>query len=503
MKKWLSFLFVAIVLCWAANSFAAMGYVSAKSSDVDIKLFGSEQMWPTFIHNASFNSDDKDHDWIGREDGHEQQFDIRNQFRMGWKITGDKWSGMFILEDDVNATKTNIDRVENGNNGSAAFGLEKLEFHYNFSKCFIWEMGWNGKALDVKTGGLVYTDDHPFIGFKGAGKNWKYEVLFLAIRNDGKDGLHIRNGVNNFSGVQDNLFAYTAKLYYTFDTGSGKLTFAPFFAYQQNSIARANSYYFGTELFGKLGIVVPRFEFVYVTGKEDGVALANGNKDDLDIGAWAGFWSLEFDLNKAFNPYFGMWYISGDDDGNDGDADDFVGITNIAKFTPTFGMGYGDSLTDTNIVLGTVLYSINPTLANIPALLNDKAGLPGYKGYGAIGGASYVGSPGIIFYGVGFKGNLSDIVAKGVSYKIQGYYMEYESTGALEDYYSALKGKKVSIDEEMGWGIAWNLKYQLNKHFYILNTLNIFDPGDGIEDRWGKDYDDTMITNTTEFAWKW
>ncbi len=500
MKKWLSFLFVAIVLCWAANSFAAMGYVSAKSSDVDIKLFGSEQMWPTFIHNASFNSDDKAHDWIGREDGHEKQFDIRNQFRMGWKITGNKWSGMFILEDDVNATKTNIDRGEDGNKGygSSQFGLEKLEFHYNFSKYFIWEMGWNGKALDVKTGGLVYCDDHPFIGFKGGDKNWKYEVLFLAIRNDGstkeynKNGAkiaHVRPGINHFSGVQDNLFAYTAKLYYTFDTGSGKLTFAPFFAWQQNQIARADAYYFGFELFGKLGIVTPRLELVYVTGKQDGVTLANGTKDDLDIGAWAGFWSLEFNLNKAFNPYFGMWYIQGDGDGNDGDAEDFQGITNIAKFTPTFGMGYGDSLTDTNIVLGTVLYSINPTLANL------KAGL--YSGYGGIGGVNTTGSPGVIFYGLGFKGNLSDVMAKGLSYKLQGYYMEYEDTGAMEDYY----GK--SIDEEMGWGIAFNLKYQINKHFYILNTFNVFDPGDGIEDKWGNDYDDTMYTNTTEFAWKW
>ncbi len=489
MKKWLGFLFVAIILCWSANSFAAMGYVSAKSSDVDIKLFGSEQMWPTFIHNASFNQDNNALNWIGREDGHEQQFDIRNQFRMGWKITGNKWSGMFILEDDVNATKTNIDRGENGNNGygSSEFGLEKLEFHYNFSKSFIFELGWNGKALDVKTGGLVYTDDHPFLGFKGAGKNWKYEVLFMAIRNDGANAkTHIRPGVN-FSGVQDNLFAYTAKLYYTFDTGSGKLTFAPFFAWQQNSIARADAYYAGFELFGKLGMVTPRLELVYVGGKQDGVKLANGKTDDLDISAWAGFLSFEFSINKAFNPYLGLWYISGDGDGNDGDAEDFQGITNIAKFTPTFGMGYGDSLTDTNIVLGTVLYSINPTLAN----------LKGGSGYGAIGGSARTGSPGVVFYGLGFKGNLSDVVAKGVSYKLQGYYMEYEDTGAMEDYY----GK--SIDEEMGWGLAWNLKYQISKHFYILNTFNVFVPGDGIEDKWGNDFDDTMITNTTEFAWKW
>ena len=482
MKKWFSFLFVAIALCWAANSFAAMGYVSAKSSDVDIKLFGSEQMWPTFIHNANFNSDSNTLDWIGREDGHEQEFDIRNQFRMGWKITGNKWSGMFILEDDVNATKTNIDRGENGNNGysSGYFGLEKLEFNYQFSKTFIWQMGWNGKALDVKTGGLVYCDDHPFIGFKGAGKNWKYEVLFLAIRNDGANaGTHIRPG-SVFKGDNDNLFAYTAKLYYTFDTGSGKLTFAPFFAWQQNQIARADAYYAGFELFGKLGIVTPRFEIVYAGGNKDTAT------DNLDISAWAGFLSFEFDLNKAFKPYFGGWYITGDGDANDGDIDNFQGITNIAKFTPTFGMGYGDAFTDTNVTLGMVLYSINPTL------IGTKGG-----GYGAIGGSGYGDCPGIIWLGLGTKGNLSDVWAKGLSYKIQFYYARYEDTGALED----IKGK--NIDEEMGWGTTFLLKYALNKHFYIMNTTTIFDAGDGIQDYWGSSYDDTMIASTFEFAWKW
>jgi len=493
MRKWITFMIVALALAFATSAFAGMGYVSAKSNDVDIKLFGSEQMWPTFIHNADFNKDATALDKIGRENGYEKQFDIRNQFRMGWAIKGDKWTGMFILEDDVSATKSDIDRAEDGGHDSSDFGLEKLEFTYAFSKYFVWEMGWNGKALDVKTGGLVYCDDHPFIGFRGAGENWKYEILFLSIRNDGADaGTHIRPG-SRFTGVQDNLFAYTAKLYYTFDTGSGKLTVAPFFALQDNQIARANAYYFGLEVFGKLGVVVPRFEVVYVTGTQDGVLLANGTTKDLDIDAWAGFWSFEFDLDKAFKPYFGMWYISGDGNGNDGDAEDFQGITNIAKFTPTFGMGYGDSLTDTNLTTGTVLYSINPTL--LP--LWTGAGM----GYGAIGGSGRTGSPGVVFYGLGFKGDLSDVVAKGVSYKLQGYYIEYEDTGALEDY--GLPSGKASMDEEMGWGIALNLKYQINKHFYIMNTTNIFDPGDGIEDFWGDDYDDTMYTTTFEFAWKW
>ncbi len=502
MKKWLFAVVLTFLLALPVGLFAGMGYVSAKSSDVDIKLFGSEEFQPTFIYNADFDSDAEVADWIGREDGHEQQFDIRNQFRMGWLILGNKWKGMFILEDDVNATKSNIDRGEDNGADSSDFGLEKLDFSYTFNKYFTLEMGWNGRALDIKTGGLVYTDDHPFFGFKGAGKNWKYEILALFIRNDGSTKKapynHVRPGAH-FSGHQDDLIAYTAKLYYTFGTEYGKLTVAPFFAFQDNQIARAQSYYFGLELFGKLGIVVPRFEFVYVGGSQDGYTEYKDGEvyktdEDADISAWAGFLSFEFDLNKAFKPYFGGWYISGDDSGDDDDINNFQGITEIQKFTPTFGLGYGDSFTDTNLHDGTVLYGLNPVLLGI----TKKIPL----GYGEIGGAGRSLQPGIWWIGLGFKGDLSDIVYKGLTYQIQGFYCEYEDTGALEDFFGA------SIDEEMGWGGALKLKLALNKHFSIENVTNVFVPGDGVEDlnklQFGLDNaDDTMVTTTFNFKWAW
>ncbi len=507
MRKWIYLMVLVFALALPVSMFAGMGYVSAKSSDVDIKLFGSEEFMPTFIYNADFKSGKEIADWIGREDGHEQQFNIRNQFRMGWLILGNSWKGMFILEDDVNATKTDIDRSfeDDAGWGSNEFGLEKLDFSYTFNKYFTLEMGWNNRTLDVKTGGLVYTDDHPFFGFKGAGKNWKYEILALIIRNDGAHTkpwngarIHVRPGAH-FSGHQDDLMAYTAKLYYTFGTPYGKLTFAPLFAFQDNQIARAESYYMGFELFGKLGIVVPRMEFVYVGGKQDGYnEYQNGKlvKTDVsaDISAFAGFLSFEFDLNKAFKPYVGGWYIQGDDDANDKDIHNYMGITEIQKFTPTFGLGYGDSFTDTNIHDGTVLYSINPILVGV------ANGIP--MGYGGIGGAGKALQPGIWWIGLGFKGDLSDVVYKGLTYKIQGFYAQYEDTGALEDFF----GK--SIDDDMGWGTGLKLKLALNKHFSIENTTCVFVPGDGVKDLNNVQYgikggDDTMVTSTFNFKWVW
>ena len=501
MKKFIYLIALVCALVLPASLFAGMGYVSAKSSDVDIKLLGSEEFQPTFIYNADFDSDHEVADWIGREDGHEQQFDIRNQFRMGWMILGNKWKGFFLLEDDVNATKTNIDRSWEDNRGwgSNEFGLERLDFEYMFNKYFTLEMGWNVRALDIKTGGLVYADDHPFFGFKGAGKNWKYEIMALFIRNDGSiSGRHIRPGAH-FSGHQDDLIAYTAKLYYTFGTSYGKLTVAPFFAAQDNQIARAQSYYFGLELFGKLGIVVPRFEVVYVTGTQDGYTeYKNGavykTDEDADIDAWAGFLSFEFDLCKAFKPYIGGWYIEGDDDASDDDINNFQGITGIQKFTPTFGLGYGDSFTDTNLHDGTVLYSLNPILLGVTKRIP--------LGYGGIGGAGRSFQPGIWWIGLGFKGDLSDVVYKGLSYKLQGFYAEYDDTGALEDFFGQ------SIDDNLGWGVQLKLDLALNKHFTIENTTVVFDPDDGVKDlnkaQFGlRGADDTMVTSTFNFKFVW
>jgi len=504
MKKWVYLLALVFALALPVSLFAGMGYVSAKSSDVDIKLFGSEEWFPTFIYNADFKSGKEVADWIGREDGHEQEFDIRNQFRMGWMILGNRWKGFFILEDDVNATKTNCDRefADDKGHGSNEFGLERLDFEYTFNKYFTWELGWNVRQLDIHTGGLVYGDDHPFMGFKGAGKNWKYEIMMLSIRNDGSiSGRHIRPG-SHFSGHQDDLFAYTGKFYYTFGTPYGKLTISPFFAAQDNQIRRAQSYYMGLELYGKLGIIVPRFEVVYVTGTQDGYTeYKNGSiyKKDVNsanIDAWAGYLSFEFDINKAFKPYVGGWFIEGDDNADDKDIHHFQGITGIMKFTPTFGLGYGDSFTDTNLHDGTVLYSLNPILIGI-----TNKNMP--FGYGGIGGtAARAYQPGIWWVGLGFKGDLSDVVYKGLSYKIQGFYAEYEDTGALEDFYGT------HISKDLGYGGALQLKLALNKHFTIINTTCVLDPQDGVKKlnllQFGlHGADDTMVTSTFNFKYVW
>ncbi len=83
---------------------------------------------------------------------------------------------MAILESDLTYDKRNTDRGEinskdreTGKSGNS-FGVEKLEFTYDFSSLgvpTILETGWKTKNLDLQTGGVLYGDDHPILDLGG------------------------------------------------------------------------------------------------------------------------------------------------------------------------------------------------------------------------------------------------------------------------------------------------------------------------------------------------
>jgi len=74
------------------------------------------------------------------------------------------------------------------NNGMSGedFGIEKLEAGYRFSYLNLpvrLSAGWNDKFLD-RTSGILYGDDHPFIGLNGTVKNVDYMFLYITILDD-------------------------------------------------------------------------------------------------------------------------------------------------------------------------------------------------------------------------------------------------------------------------------------------------------------------------------
>lgn len=475
-KKTLIFLAAMLLIMGATTAMAEVGTgeVTAKSGDVDINIFGSLKTYPHFMNNADFNDDDTDFDWLLDESGYldDDTVTVRTEARLGFAGKGKNWNFMAILEGDFVFDKNNTDRGARANEidddigmTGEDFGIEKLEYTYDFSSHgapMTLETGWNTKWLDIETGGLLYGDDHPYIGLKGTINDIAWEALSLFIYDDaGTVGLG--------DADQQDWEAYTLR----FSFPVQDLKVMPFYAYSHNKAMDADVHYLGAQTFGKLGKLTPRAEFVYAYGDKDDYI----GGDDADISAWAAFAALEVNVSEMINPYFGGQIITGDDNANDDDIEAYNPITNIARYTPTFGMENA-FIYRLVPVLGSHLYS------------NDTTMLGANGGYGGISNSAKAESPGMYSMGLGTKGKEGKF-----SYKTQFQYFWFEETGALED----LEG--ISIDDEIGWEFDLQLTYHFTNHFSIGNVISIFDPGDGIEDLRGPDFDETAYLDTIELIW--
>jgi len=476
MKKSYLALLVSIIfiLATVGSSFAAMGEgtVSAKKG-VDLTLFGSNRFIPTYCSNMNDFDSDKE-DWVTLDEGGwGAGFFVRNELRLGFAGKGENFGFRVILENDIHYSKNNVDRNTYGTWGNTSsdfggeFGVERSKFWYDFGPVRL-TTGWDVMFQDIKTGGLVYGDDHPFIALSGKmGDIGSWQAYMLLIEDS--DDL---NGT--FSGKYRDSDWYTYKSKLNFKVAG--LTVSPFATFSDmrkgsQGIGNSQAYYLGCEVYGKIGPIMPSFEAVYVGGTINDAA--EGGTDDYDISSYALFASVKVALMPEFQPYVGGYYVAGDDDNTDNDAEGFVGVTNIARYTPTFGME-GAYMYEHIFGLGSPLYALTP----------ERLGDPNAQ-YGGIGGSGTGNNPGLIHVGMGPTGKICD-----TSYKVQACYMWF----AEED------GLGLS-DDEIGLTIDAQAKYALSPNFSISYTISGLLPGDGVEELKGED-DIAWITRA-EFVWKW
>ena len=490
MKKFCLFAALAAFLLWPLASFGAMGEMSPKSKDISVQFFGSLKTYPTWMQDLDFGGNNG-LDWMVDENGVMSDFNIRNELRMGWVGKGKNFDFLIILESDFNLDKENTDRgaVKNGINAGVLdsgmtgedFGVEKLDVGYNFGPFRI-HTGWNTRFLDIMTGGLVYGDDHPYIGFTGKiGPNVSFELDYTSIYDETGTNTH---NLSPFDGDALDWRVYSVKLKYRIPSGMAKgFVISPFYAYSDNNENTTNNAkvsYFGIEAYGKIGMITPRLEVAYANGDTDSYP----GVQSYDIDAWAAYASVDINIMPEFVPYFGFRFETGDGDATDGDIDAFNAITDIARYTPTFGMENA-IIYRAVLGLGSHLYSGNfnwlPTL--------NGATTPGY---GGIGNSSSGDAGGLIMVGLGVRGKVNKR-----TYKAQYMHFEMEDTGALEDVLAR------NVDEEMGDEFDLRVAYSFGKHFTMADCLSVFNPGDGVEDVWGAGYDDTAYINTIELIWKW
>ncbi|OEU73276.1 MAG: hypothetical protein BA874_12560 [Desulfuromonadales bacterium C00003068] len=467
MKRLLMLIAVLVAVSLAAPSWAA------------IEFFGTAKVKPTYYSNFDFNDDVNDK-FVVNEGGLVKGAHMRSELRLGWKAAGDKWSVKMIAEADVIMQKDTADRsfyanaTKDGNpNTGGEFGIERVELLYKFNPAFELQTGWDIRALDIKSGGLLYGDDHPFIGFRGqVAENTKYELLFLPIQN-----MTSLQGSGPFDSDEVNDWrVYSLKL----NQQVGGFNLSPFFAYSDNDSREAQVAYYGFEVTGKAGAFKPSFEIVAADGDFD-----NGK----DISSWAMYAGVEMDVCKAFTPYVAFRYTQGDDDANDDDVDGWVGITDIGRFTPLMGMDGGILSEDLGQSYGATLYSYSPERSPLAAGLDAD-------NYGGISNGGKGNNPGQVLLAVGAKGDLSSMVDK-LSYKTQVFFIWYDETGNLAN----VKDPVSDVDDYAGTTFDFQLKYAVDTNFSVDYIFGVFLPGSGLEDQ--LDSDDVAMTNCLSLSWKY
>jgi hypothetical protein len=433
----------------------------------DVSFFGYARVIPTYYSNFDFDKNTPDAA-IATEAGNANGETIRAELRLGWKAGGDKWKIMMTTESDLLYSQFNVDR-SSGSNGSF-FGIERAEFTYAFSPALELITGWPISAADIGTGGVLYGDDHPIIGFRGkVTDNFKYQLLYIPIVNA---------PVANQSTVSGDWRAYLLKPEFSFGTGGVKMSLNPILMFSDNRANNAKIMYYGLEGIGQFGFIKPSFEVIYADGEFRGTSR--------DIKSYAAFAGVEIGLSKAFNPYIAGRYTRGDDNSGDNDVEGFVGITDIGRFTPLMGMDgniLGESMS-AGTYYNSFLYSYAPDRANGGSAANN---------YGGFGNVSSGNNPGSKILAVGARGDVNEQF----SYKAQVFGIWFDKTENLPHPKSSVKA-----DSYAGTEVDVMLKYAFSKNFYASYIFSAFLPGDGIKDQQPSTADDTYASlHTVNLFW--
>lgn len=447
----------------------------------EMEFFGTAKFKPTFYSNFDFDSNRADKPALN-EGGWASGEHIRSELRFGWKAKGDNWRVKMIAEADVIMEKDTADRSfyvgavkENQPNSGGEFGIERAEMGYTFNEALDLSAGWDIRYLDLKSGGLLYGDDHPFIGLRGAlGESTQYQLLYLTVQN--RDQINVSD-----SPSTDDWRAYTLKVDQTIKFGNSSVTLSPLVAFSDNTARNIGVTYFGLESLGNFGPVNYAFEVIGASGDFRGGSPKSVSSSALYAGA-------EMPINKMFKPYVALRYTQGDADKNDNDVEGFVGITDIGRFSPLMGM-------DGNILGEHLASGASPYGASLYAYAPERA--VGGDGYGGIGNGGSGNNPGQKLIAFGTKGAF----ASNWSYKAQAFFIWYDETGNLPNPDNP--GQKV--DDYAGTTFDLQAKYKFSKNFAIDYIFSTFVPGDGIKDQAdtanGIKYDDNAYVNMLTLAW--
>lgn len=494
----------ALIMFTGSQALAALGAtIIPTGTDVKFTVGGQIRTQLTLWNQMDFNDKVNDPPLL-TEAGLARDFFIRNETRLYFKAEQPgKWYVYILPEVDMIYDKNNADRgyrdldfpspsaQATGLSGTQ-FGIERAEGAYNFGPFWL-KTGWDVTAVDIKTGGFVYGDDHPYVALTGTYGDISWRIQLTEINNDNTIA-----GGGSSPNDADWRFWFAKVDYNLKIPGTGNLIISPFYGFSDfNRNYEANIHYFGLETYGKLGILEPAFEIAFSNGS---VERRNPGEPDLDVSSMGIFAALGFDLSKqvgwkVFTPFIGGYWIQGDEKADDKKLEGFVGITNIYRFTPYFGMDgsyVGEHLAGVGgmFPFTAPLYSGQPE-RRIAAAAAFYGGAPvfGRDIIGGIGAGSTGMNPGLEQIGIGLKfspdGKLNG--------KATASWRWFNKTKVLEQI------ARKSVDDSIGVDFNLNLTYDFDPHFRLGYIFSYFSPGDGVKDFYG--HDDAATVNLVELLY--
>ncbi|MFO7837922.1 MAG: alginate export family protein [Desulfosalsimonadaceae bacterium] len=231
--------------------------------------------------------------------------------------------------------------------------------------------------------GLTYGDDAPGFWLNGNYDSFDFSLLYHKASESnwgiGPNDDHFETAKDEDRDIYAGYLTYNLTEghdltgLYMFDrirnVPTGSLTQRLGSLTDEDAQPETDVHYLGAIYKGKAGMFNYFLEGIYRFGEAEDVSAntvinPDMTDEDYDISAFAAAGDVEMDLSDSLGygikPHLGFIYTSGDDDPTDGDLEGYDGALSFQRFTK-FG-GENCIPSDTNVMMGTAVYSFLPGL---------------------------------------------------------------------------------------------------------------------------------------------
>jgi len=404
---------------------------------------GSVEGIAEYRDNYTFNSSNDSDTGFKRENGFGE---VVARFSVDLLHPEAVWSARvsgavdYLMDRGNSALKDEFDGNSNGTYFDAA--LEEAWFEakaFNTPNCL--RVGVQEFKSDFL--GLIYNDNDLGVRLFGEREKLKWNMAyFYKTKHDEVSEFF------DFDDADQDVFIATAQ----FDVGT--VSVIPSFHYNRDrrDDRELDVAYLGAAHYGMVGPFATTAAFYYAFGEDDNAVF--NPAESQDISAFHFVADVGYPIGKH-TPHVGIFYTSGDDDPNDGDAEGFDSIYD------TIGVwGNNGIIIDDRINLGSL------------TVLRNNSAIPSLRDF--YESANFI-NPGVLAFNLGFVSNWTDKFATDVNLT----YFQWNETAVLE----AALG--TDVGDNVGWETNVSSTYKWNDNLSFTFAGAVLFPDEDMEAIYG------------------